>query len=63
MTDSFAADMNVSHILIYRHPVGSSDRAVDLYDAAKHDESINDYFVLDRNNSPCGIITRAHLAY
>lgn len=59
---NLSVKLDISRIITPGHPVRSDGRAVDLYNDAQEDNEVNEYFVIDQNGSPCGIVTKRKLA-
>ena len=59
---SLSVKLDITRIITPGRPVKSDARAVDLYSDAQEDNEVNEYFVIDRNGSPCGIVTKRKLA-
>ena len=53
---NLSVKLDISRIITPGHPVRSDGRAVDLYSDAQEDNEVNEYFVIDQNGSPCGIV-------
>ena len=61
-TISLSVKLDISRILTPGHPVSTHARAVDLYSEAPEDSEVNEYFVIDADGRPCGIVTKRMLA-
>lgn len=61
-TISLSVKLDISRILTPGHPVSTNARAVDLYSEAPEDSEVNEYFVIDKDGRPCGIVTKRMLA-
>ena len=61
-TISLSVKLDITRILTPGHPVSTNARAVDLYSEAPEDSEVNEYFVIDADGKPCGIVTKRMLA-